>query len=228
MNNVFTTSVGRKLIMSLSGLFLIVFLVLHLSINLIAVFNKDAFNVAAHFMASNPFIKVMEPMLALGFIFHIVWAVKLNLKNSSARPKGYAVKKSGRNSSFASRNMTVLGLLILGFLILHILNFYTKIKLGYPEAAPVITLDGVAMDDTYALLKETFTGANSMIYNIVYIISSILLGLHISHGCWSAMQTLGACNDIWRKRFTVLGGIFGFIFAVGFAAIPVAFYLQYS
>ena len=126
MSNIFNSSIGRKLIQSISGIFLILFLIVHLSLNLLLLLNDggNSFNIASHFMSHNPVMHVIEYVLALGFIIHITYASILTLQNQRARPIAYKVTKQSQNCSWASRNMFILGSLILTFLIVHLINFF--------------------------------------------------------------------------------------------------------
>ena len=223
MSNLLTSSIGKKLIMSLSGLFLITFLLVHLTVNLMLVFDDSGilFNKAAHFMGSNPVIELMEPVLALGFIIHIIYASYLTLQNQMARPKGYARSEQGSNASWASRNMYILGGLVLVFLVLHLYNFFWKIKYaGDPLLAPVV-IDGVETENAYALVSTLFR--ESVLFDVLYIAGAILLGLHLTHGFWSAFQTIGWNNDIWRNRLKAVAYFFAFVFGIGFSIIPLYF-----
>lgn len=224
MSNFLSSSIGKKVIMSLSGLFLIAFLCVHLALNLLLIFDNsgDLFNQGAYFMATNPFIKIAEPILAIGFIIHIIWAAMLTLQNQKARPVKYAQRNQSGNATWASRNMFILGGLVLIFLAIHLYNFWWNIKfpsLGTPLAET--SVDGVAMENTYALVAGLFK--NSLIYCGLYILGAIFLGLHLTHGFWSAFQSIGFSNDIWRKRLEGLGYIFAVIIAVGFSIIPLYF-----
>lgn len=201
-----TTSIGKKVIMSLSGLFLILFLCVHLSVNLLLLVGPDAFNAGCEFMEL-PFIKVIEPILALGFIVHIIWASILTIQNRKARPQKYALRKQSQNCTWPSRNMYILGALVLAFLALHICNFWYYFK--FSEVA-----------SQYELVSTTLM---QPLYAVLYIIAAILLGLHISHGFWSAFQSIGFSNDIWRKRLECVAYFFAIVFAVGFSIIPVYF-----
>ncbi len=220
MAGFFGSSVGRKIVMSLSGLFLVIFVGLHLSINLTMLFSAKAYNYAAHFMATNPFIKIMEPVLALGFIFHIVYALILEFRNIKSRGglSRYEMTKRSHQSTWSSRNMIWLGILILAFLTVHIINFYWKIKFG---EVPEVTYGTDTMHDTYTLVTSLFK--TNVVYDIIYVIGAIALGYHLHHAVWSALQTLGLSNDIWRKRWTVIGDIYAIIIGVGFAIIPLYF-----
>ncbi|MEG0795610.1 MAG: succinate dehydrogenase cytochrome b subunit [Odoribacter sp.] len=224
MSNFLTSSIGKKVIMSLSGLFLISFLCVHLALNLLLVFDNSGalFNEGAHFMATNPLIKIVEPILALGFIIHIIWASILTLQNQKARPVGYAKSSQSGNATWASRNMFILGGMVLIFLAIHLYNFWWNIKfpsLGTPLATTIV--GGTEMEDTYSLVAGLFQ--SSILYCLLYILGAIFVGLHITHGFWSAFQTIGFSNDIWRKRLECAAYFFAIVFAVGFSIIPLYF-----
>jgi succinate dehydrogenase / fumarate reductase cytochrome b subunit len=224
-------SIGRKFLMSITGLFLILFILVHMSINLLLIFDDsgDLFNIAAHFMATNPMIKIMEPVLALGFIIHLIWSLIITLQNWKARPVKYTKTKQGVNSTWVSRNMLILGSLIGIFLGIHLFNFWWKIKFaGDPLLTEIQVQQAgilVTMENSYALVAGLFKQSN--LYCIIYIAGAWLLGLHISHGFWSAFQTIGLNNDIWRKRLYLLAQIFGWIFTIGFAVIPIYFMIKF-
>ncbi|MEA3446142.1 MAG: succinate dehydrogenase cytochrome b subunit [Bacteroidota bacterium] len=220
MSSIFSASIGKKLIMSISGLFLIVFLLVHLGLNLLLIVGPDAFNAGAHFMATNPAIKIIEPVLALGFIIHILYASILTLQNQKARPVNYDTVNQSKSSTWASRNMYILGGLVLIFLVIHIINFYWKIKVLGGHELSSTTIDGVEMHDTYLLVAGLF---KQWWFDAIYVVGSIFLGLHLSHSFWSAFQTLGLSNIIWRKRLEVAGKIYTYLIAIGFSIIPLYF-----
>lgn len=206
MSNFLTSSIGKKVLMSLSGLFLILFLCVHLSVNLLLLVGPDAFNAGCDFMAL-PFVKVIEPVLALGFIVHIIWASILTLQNRKARPTKYARRNQSQNCTWPSRNMYILGALVLAFLALHIATVWYRFKFG-------------EITDHYEFVSGFLV---QPVYGVIYILAGILLGLHISHGFWSAFQTIGFANRIWRKRLEYVAYFFAFVFAAGFSIIPVYF-----
>jgi len=219
-------SIGRKFLMSLTGFFLILFLMVHLSINLTLIFDDSGnlYNTAAHFMATNPMIKIMEPILALGFIIHIIWSLIITLQNMKARPVKYAKTEQGKNSSWASRNMFILGSMLFIYMGIHLANFWWKMKFaGDPLLEQGSLPDG--MENAYALVVGLFK--SSVLYCAIYIIGGWLLGLHISHGFWSAFQTIGINNHIWRKRLFTVAQIIGWIFTLGFAIIPLYFMIKF-
>ena len=220
MANVFSSSIGKKLVMSLSGLFLITFLLVHLTVNLTMLVSADLYNEGAHFMATNPFIKIMEPVLAIGCVIHVLYALLLTVKNMSSRPVNYAVKKDCNSSTWSSRNMFVLGSGVFLFFVIHIINFWWKIKVSGDIAST--TVNGVEMHDTFTLVTSLF---QIWWYDVLYIISFALLGLHLSHGFWSAFQTVGMNNSLWFKRLKLAGHIYAAIIVGGFTIIPLYFLL---
>lgn len=231
MSNFLSASIGRKVFMSLTGLFLISFLLIHLTLNLFLIFDDSGnlFNQAAHFMATNPIIKIMEPILALGFIIHIIWSGWITLENMKARPIGYASGDQLLKWWKPAKNMFILGGMIAIFLVLHILQFWVKMKItGDPLLNEPLNMPleaGVEMHNAYALVAGLFK--NSVLYDIVYIIGGIFVGLHITHGFWSAFQTIGFNNNNWMKRLKCLANLIGIVFAIGFSAIPLYFLIKF-
>jgi len=226
MSNFLTASIGRKFIMSISGIFLMVFICVHLGVNLLLIFDDsgELFNQGANFMETNPFIKIMEPILGLGFLIHIIWSFMISYQNYKARPVRYANSNASYSSSWASRNMLVLGSLVLVFLVIHIMNFFYVIKFNYASMLST-EIGGVHMHDTYSLVAGLFK--SSVFYCILYVLGGILLGLHLGHGFWSSFQTIGFNNKIWMKRLMVIGQIFAVVIAVGFSIIPLYFMIKF-
>jgi succinate dehydrogenase / fumarate reductase cytochrome b subunit len=222
MNGLFSTSLGRKLIMSITGLFLMLFLLVHLGTNLLLlVGNGELYNKAAHTLATTPLLKAVEMLLALGFIFHILYATTITLKNRKARPVGYAKTGTNELTSWSSKNMYILGFTILAFLVLHLINFFLKLRFG---DVPYISYDNgiTQIHNSYQLVSEFFI--SYWWYNLIYIVSAILLGLHLSHGFWSAFQTVGLNNSKWIKRLQVVSCIYAAVVAAGFTIIPLYFW----
>ena len=201
--------------MSISGFFLMVFLIVHLAANLVSLSGAENYNAVCHFMDTNVIIQVMVPVLALGFAVHIFYAGFLTLTNRLARGNvRYAVSNQGKASSWASQNMFVLGAIVLGFLALHLYHFWAKMQLQH-------FIGGTATENPYALVTELF---RDPVYAILYLVWIGALWFHLTHGFWSAFQTIGVNNNKWVPRLQVLAKIYATLIALGFVIIPV-FYL---
>ncbi len=227
MSSFMNASIGRKVFMSITGLFLIVFLCVHLTLNLFLTFDEtgNLFNLAAHFMATNPLIKIMEPVLALGFIIHIIWSGWITLTNMKARPQSYNSGDKLLSWWAPSKNMFILGGMVLVFLVLHLMHFYVKMKFTGDPLLEEVTVNGVQMHNAYKLVSDLFI--NYPLYDLFYVAGAILVGLHISHGFWSAFQTIGLSNSVWMKRLKFLAYFFAIVIAAGFAYIPLFFLIKF-
>ncbi len=212
MSSFLSSSIGKKLIMGLSGLFLVLFVLVHLILNSFLLFDNtgELFNAGAHFMAM-PVIRFgLQPVLALGFIIHIIYAIILTLQNQKARPQKYAVQNLSNSSTWSSRNMFVLGFLVIVFIAIHLMHFFVPIQ-----------ITGNVPDD-YALVKGVFQDENwGLAYTGLYILGGALLGLHLAHGFWSAFQSIGFNNRIWRIRLERLARCYAIFVAAGFIIIPI-------
>lgn len=227
MSKFLNSTIGRKFLMGVSGLFLMLFILVHLTVNLLLIFDDsgELFNQAAHFMVTNPVIRVVEPILGLGFLIHIIWSLIITWQNWRARPIRYNKQDLSQSSSWASRNMLILGSLIFVFLVMHILNFYWKIRIsGSPLLNPVV-IGGVEIENTYNLVSSLFK--DSILYSLLYILGGVLLGLHVMHGFWSSFQTLGINNQLWMKRLQFLAKIYAVVVATGFCIIPLYFIIKF-
>ncbi len=222
MTNFFTSSIGKKFIMSVTGIFLMLFLIVHLTVNSLLMVGADAFNETAHFMVTNPVIRVIEPLLALGFIIHIIYSGYLTLQNQYTRPIKFKKLNRRGSSTWMSRNMFILGGLILIFLVIHLINFYWKVRFGEIETTMV---NGVEMENVYGLVSSLFI--KWWWYDLIYVLGAVFLGLHLSHGFWSAFQTLGWENETWIIRLKWIGYVFSVIIAAGFASIPLYFLIKF-
>jgi succinate dehydrogenase / fumarate reductase, cytochrome b subunit len=220
MSNIFGSSIGKKLIMSLAGLFLIVFLMVHLSINLTLVFSNshETFNKAAHFMASNRIIKIMEIILFGGFLLHMFYGVFLQLKNWYARGRRYRFENYSQ-TSFFSKFMIHTAAIIAVFLVLHLSDFYFKSKFfgGVSE----VIYNGKSYHDLGQLVVEKFKIPGFVIF---YIICFLFLAFHLLHGFWSAFQTLGLDHKIYTPVIKAAGILYTILIIAGFTFIPVYIY----
>ncbi|MBO8473309.1 MAG: succinate dehydrogenase cytochrome b subunit [Bacteroidetes bacterium] len=211
MATIFKSSIGKKLIMSISGLFLILFLLIHVTVNSLSLISPEAFEAGCEFMAL-PVITVIVPILALGFIIHIIYATVLTLGNLKARGNTrYAVPHKGASDSFAAKNMFVLGIIVLGVLAFHLTHFWADMQLQ--------EWMGNEPEDPNGLLAQTFS---SPWITVIYIIWFAALWFHLTHGFWSAFQTIGFNNMIWIKRLKVIAYIVATIIFLGFTATALA------
>jgi succinate dehydrogenase / fumarate reductase, cytochrome b subunit len=212
MNKILFSSISKKFVMALAGIFLLLFLPVHLLINLMLLKgNPEPFNQAAHFMATFPVIKIVEVVLLLTIIIHITWGVMLQIQNWFARPIGYAGGNKS-DTSFFSRFMIWTGASVLTFLVLHFCNFYF-IKLGFVPGNP---------DDFYSVAHSLF---KIPAYNYIYLTCFALLGLHLYHAFSAAFQTLGLNHRIWTPVVNVIAWFYAIIIPVGFAFISLTLWL---
>jgi succinate dehydrogenase / fumarate reductase cytochrome b subunit len=212
------SSIGKKLIMSISGLFLMVFLLLHLGINLTAIFSESAYNAACEFMNTNILIQLMVPVLALGFVVHICLAIYLSWCNLWARPVGYAVSSKTKATSWAAQNMLVLGFIVIGLLAVHLSHFWAKMQLQE-------FMGGHTAENPYLLVKATF---ENPVWALIYLAWIAAIWFHLTHGFWSALQTIGFNNKTWLKRLQVAATAFATLVALGFAAVVLWFLFGFA
>lgn len=211
-----STSIGRKLVMSISGMFLIMFLTLHLAINLTSLISREAYEAACKFMDENTLIQIMVPILALGFVVHITMGIIITIQNRRARPEGYDIKTRTK-VSWASKNMFALGLIVLGLLVIHLSHFWAKMQLQH--------FLGNEGENAYDLVKTLFSNGW---YVLMYIVWILALYFHISHGFWSMFQSMGVGNNKWIPRLQMIAKIYSIVIAAGFMAIPVYFFLGFG
>ncbi|HEX2968301.1 MAG TPA: succinate dehydrogenase cytochrome b subunit [Bacteroidales bacterium] len=212
MEKILFSSISKKIVMALAGIFLLFFLPVHLYVNLLLL--KDdpqIFNKAAYFMANFPVVRILEVLLILALLAHIIWGFIVQIQNWSSRPVGY-VKINQSDTSFFSRFMIWTGGTVLIFLCLHFFNFFF-IKLGL--------VPGNA-DDFYAIAHNLF---KIPLYNYIYIISFIILGLHLYHAIWSATQTLGLNHRIWTPVVKALAVVYSIFIPAGFTFISISLWL---
>ena len=208
------STIGRKFLMALSAMFLLVFLLIHLSVNLLSIFSEDAFNTASHFMGYNPLIQfVMQPVLVAGVIFHFVMGFVLEMKNKNARPVKYAVANNSGNSSWSSRNMIISGAVILAFLGVHMYDFWMhEMNYKYVEA--------LSINETR--YWEEFHAKFADLWRVIfYAVSFVLLGLHLSHGFQSSFQSIGARHPKYLKCVNTLGTWYSILIPLGFIVVAV-------
>jgi succinate dehydrogenase / fumarate reductase, cytochrome b subunit len=233
----FSYSIGKKMIMGLTGLFLISFLVVHLIGNLLLLAGPEKFNAYAHFMSTNPLIRASEFILFGGLIFHIVDGFMLALQNRRARPVGYAVKSGTKNASWFSKNMPVTGTVLLVFLILHLISFFMLSRFGVDVnfgVDPSKYMGDWVHDPQWAvgeghdvsLWHKAAWLFSIPWYSIVNILSMIVVMTHLLHGFQSAFQTLGLNHPKYTPIIKALGYGYAVLVPVGYCVIPIMFLIN--
>ena len=216
-----SSTLGRKLFMALTGLFLILFLVVHLigNLQLLKTDGGQAFNVYAKFMTSNPVIVTISYVNYTFILIHVIWAIILTKRNRDARgPEGYAVSKN--SSPWTSRNMGILGTLIFIFLIIHLRGFWAQMHWG---GISTKTYEGEEVKDLYAVVDLAYSSAW---YVALYVVSMAILAFHLWHGFASAFQTLGLNHIKYNPLIKFVGQTFAIIVPALFAVIPIWMFLD--
>jgi succinate dehydrogenase / fumarate reductase, cytochrome b subunit len=220
MSKIIVSSIGKKVMMSLAGLFLITFLLVHLGINLSLIFSgsREAFNKAAHFMGTNVVVKIMEVVLFGGFLLHMVFGVWMQLHNWFARPRRYKIENYAQ-TSFFSKFMIHTAAIMTVFLVIHLFDFYLRAKVF--GDAPVVIYDGKEYHDLGILVIEKFKIGG---YVVFYIACFLFMGFHLTHGFQSAFQSLGLNHRVFTPVIRFLGIAYAVLVTAGFALIPVYIY----
>ncbi len=217
------SSLGQKLLMAMTGLFLILFLTGHLLGNTL-LFKEDggqAFNEYAKFMTSTPFILVLSIVTYLSIILHVVYSVIVSRKNRMARPVGYEANGRSANSLWTSRNMGILGTLVLIFLVIHLKSFWYEMKFG---SVPMVDYGGTGqIKNLYIMVLEAFS---NWWYVLLYVVSMAALAFHLSHGFTSAFQTLGLTHVKYTPFIKKVGMAYAILVPLIFASMPVYLYLK--
>ena len=216
--HIFSSTVGTKLLIGLTGVALFVYMLLHLAGNALIFAGQDVFNEYSHLLISNPLIVPIEIGLLLIFLLHIYKAVTNWMGNQAARPVGYAKKElAGHTSrkSLASSTMIWSGLIILVFVVIHVQQF--KFGSWY-------TVTDSTVRDLYRTEIEVF---QNPLWVAVYVIATLLVGLHLRHGIASAFQSLGLDHPVYTRRLTAAGLVFAVLIGAGLAIIPIWVYLTH-
>ena len=214
----FSSSLGKKYLMALTGLFLCSFLVIHFLGNITLYTDPVQFNEYTRFMSSNPIIRVMEIVLVAGFLTHIIDAIMLTRANKKAQPVKYAMDK--KQSSWHSRNMGLTGSVILAFLVLHLQSFWYGYKFGSPAYATDSA--GLPIKDMYTMVVEAF---GEFWYSGIYVVAVTLLGIHLNHGFQSAFQSVGLRHKKYTPTIKMLGTAFSILITLGFVSFPIYFFI---
>lgn len=214
---VFTSSIGRKLVMGFTGIFLILFLIIHVALNACIWANDGGkmFLAGAHFMGGTWVPRILEIGLMAGFVLHIVQGYMLTVSNKSKRSAGYAVNYGNEGSKWYSRSMGLLGTLILLFLIMHLAHFWI----------PNRSHQGWLLGEEIDLYQKMKTEFSILWVVIAYVAGCISLAYHLAHGFKSAFRTVGVHNARYFSMIKTIGYAFAIIVPLMFAMMPVSFYL---
>ena len=209
------SSVGRKFVMGITGGFLVLFLLFHSIMNVVVVFSPEAYNAVCEFLGANWYAIIGTLVLAAGVVIHFLYAAWLTVQNLRARGRDrYAVTTRQEGVSWASKNMFVLGIIIIGFLVLHLIQFWSKMQLveltGHGDHA-------LAADGAYWI--QHYFG--QPVYCIVYIVLLCALWFHLTHGVWSCLHSLGLDNKTWLPRIKAIANVVATIVVLLFMAVPV-------
>lgn len=223
MAGLMNSTIGRKYAMALSAMFLLIFLVMHLSVNMLSVFSESSFNKASYFMGYNPFVQyLMQPILIFAVFFHFIMGFVLEAKNNKARPVKYAVNGASANSTWMSRNMIISGLVILAFLGMHMYDFWVH-EMMYKY----VPGEGDPSDVTrfWGELHEKFADPIRVAF---YVVAFVLLGLHLAHGFQSSFQSVGARHPKYTPIIKAFGTWYSILIPLGFIVVAVFHFVTQS
>lgn len=210
----FNSSIGRKFIMSISGIFLILFLLFHMSMNLTLLFSEEAYDMICDLLGANWYAIAGTLVLIAGMVVHFAYATLLTLQNLKARGSDKYLSSNRTKTEWAAKNMYVLGLIIILGLIIHLWNFWYKMQFAEIIHLPDAVIEGSG------LVKELFSNP---CYVTVYLVWLGALWFHLTHGIWSAFQTIGLNGKTWFPRLKFISKALATIIMIGFAAVPVYF-----
>ena len=219
MNSFFKSSIGKKLSMAISAIFLMIFLLQHFAINATSIFSADLFNYLSHFMGTNFLVQfIAQPILILGVIFHFVMGIALEIQNRKAIGSNYNRYTGSANSSWFSRNMISSGLVVLAFMLLHFIDFWIpEMNYKYIEFLP---------SDPNRYYSELIHKFKNPYRVIAYCISFILLSLHLIHGFTSSMRSVGTKKD-YVSSMRIIGYLYSICIPAGFCCIAVFHYFNH-
>jgi succinate dehydrogenase / fumarate reductase cytochrome b subunit len=220
MSGFFKSSIGRKVAMALSAFFLMIFLIIHIAVNITSLFSEDVFNELSHFMGTNPLVQFgMQPVLVFGVVFHFVLGFILELKNRKANGVAYVKNNGAANSTWMSRNMIYSGLAILAFIVLHFIDFWIP-EMNHKYIA-VLPEDPTRY---FHELQEKFVP----IWRVAaYVVAFVFLGLHLAHGFTSAFQSMGVTAGR-KKALQNFGRIYSIIIPLGFIIVALFHHLNHN
>lgn len=217
------SSVGRKVVMSVTGLFLILFLTFHVLMNAVALVSMDAYEAICHFLGANWYAVAGTAVIAAGVVLHILYAFWLTIQNRKARGNDrYAVNKRPANVEWASQNMLALGIFVVCFMVLHLIQFWAKMQL--PE------IQEIYFDQYGAEIlggKEAIYAAFAQPWTLpIYLVGFAALWFHLTHGIWSAFQSVGTSNNVWLPRWKCVSNWWATIVCGLYAVEAIVFTLK--
>ena len=224
------SSLAKKYWMAFTGLFLCLFLVGHLAGNLQLLYTgigaRDQFNEYALFMTTNPVVQALSIITFVSILFHVIDGVLITINNRKARPTGYVSFKPETNTKWPSRNMGLLGTVILVFIVIHLINFWGQMKFGALNETVYVTTNGEEVKDLYTLTVMTFQDEEmGLVWALFYLVSMIALSFHLYHGFGSGFQSLGINHPKYNTFIRRVGVAFAILVPLAFAIIP--FYLYF-
>ncbi|TNF29717.1 MAG: succinate dehydrogenase cytochrome b subunit [Bacteroidetes bacterium] len=225
-----SSSVGKKIAMALSGFFLLLFLLQHMSINMMSVFSEELFNETSHFMGTNPLVQgLLQPILMFGVLFHLGMGIKLELENRAARPVKYAMNNGAANSTWMSRNMIITGITVMLFLGLHLYDFWVhEMQVKYMQGDMSGLIDPMYPDSGYRYWHELHEKFHDPVRVGIYVLSFVFLALHLMHGFQSAFQSVGFNHRKYTPVIKKLSNIYAVAVPLGFIFIAVYHFMTQS
>jgi succinate dehydrogenase / fumarate reductase cytochrome b subunit len=219
MGGFLSSSIARKVAMALSALFLIFFLIIHLTVNLTSLFSEEVFNELSHFMGTNPLIQfALQPVLIFGVVFHFVMGFVLEIRNKKARNVKYVKYNGAASATWMSRNMAISGGVILIFIVIHFLDFWIpELKYKYVDVLP---------EDPTRYFGELQHKFMSPVKVGIYVVAFVLLALHLLHGFQSAFQSIGF-NNKYTKCVKTFGVVYSIAIPLGFIIIALCHHFNH-
>lgn len=218
------SSVGRKVVMSITGIALILFLTFHMAMNLVAIISPKAYNWICEMLGANWYALIATAALAGLVALHFIYAIWLTLQNRTARgSERYAVTARPKKVEWASQNMLVLGFIVVVGLLLHLFNFWFKMMFSELQGIhTAVENGGIAPTDGAGFVRYTFSNP---VYVVIYLLWLVALWFHLNHGFWSALQTIGWNSKVWFERWRKTSNIYSTILILGFAAVIVVYFV---
>lgn len=213
------SSIGRKVVMAISGLCMVLFLLFHMSMNVVSIFSIEIYQEICHFLGINWYALVGTAALAALFIVHILYAIWLTIANRKARGQSRYALSNSSDAPWTSKNMLVLGIALLAFMLVHLYDFWFKMMFS-----ELFELPGTVMPNEVGVYMSALFA--SPVRLVIYLVGLGALWMHLTHGVWSMFQTVGINGRTWSPRLKCLGYILGTIICLGFAIVPIFFFAK--